>query len=132
VRVLLDTNVLIAAFVSHGICHDLLEHCFRHHQLVATQALISEFQETLSGKFRFSSSEVREALDLVRTMAEIVEATPLRARVCRDPDDDQVLEAALGGQVKCIVTGDQDLLIIKEYRGVRILSPSEFWRFESE
>ena len=56
---------------------------------------------------------------------------PLNERICRDPDDDPILEALVGGEVDCWVTGDKDLLEIKRFRGVPILSPSDFWHMES-
>jgi putative PIN family toxin of toxin-antitoxin system len=130
VKVLLDTNVLIAAFVSHGSCHDLLEHCFLDHEIVTTSDLLKELRNTLSRKLQFSRTDTREVLGVLRWMVSVVEPQPLPSPVCRDPDDDHVLAAAVGGNVDCIVTGDKDLLALEEYRGVRILSPNDFWRFE--
>lgn len=44
-RILLDTNVLIAAFLTRGICNELLEHCLRHHQLINSEFLLNEFHK---------------------------------------------------------------------------------------
>ncbi|MFQ5742825.1 MAG: putative toxin-antitoxin system toxin component, PIN family [Acidobacteriota bacterium] len=129
-KVLLDTNVLIAAFIAHGSCHELLEHCFHHHQILTTNDLLKEFEGTLSRKFHFTRAEVREAMQVLGWMLRTVEPQPLEAAVCRDPDDDRVLAAAVGGGAACIVTGDQDLLVLEKYRGIAILSPDSFWRFE--
>jgi len=130
VKVLLDTNVLVAAFISHGSCHELLEHCFHDHQIVTSKVLLNEFFDTLSGKLRFSIAEVREAKQLMGLMATLVDPVPLETPVCRDPDDDHVLAAALGGKVACIVTGDKDLLVLRRYSGIPIISPDQFWPFE--
>jgi putative PIN family toxin of toxin-antitoxin system len=132
VKVLLDTNVLIAAFISHGSCHELLEHCFLDHEILTSKDLLKELEETLSRKLRFSRTDIRELMRVLRRMVRIVDPVPLAAPVCRDPDDDRVLAAAAGGQAACIVTGDKDLLTLKEYRGIRILSPDRFWRFEED
>ena len=129
-RQVLDTNVLVAAFIAHGACHELLEHCYHHHEIVTTDSLLREFQGVLSRKFRFSRSDVREALQVLRRMVEIAAPQPLARSVCRDPDDDEVLAAALGGDAACIVTGDKDLLALKEHQGIAIISPDRFWRFE--
>ncbi len=63
-------------------------------------------------------------------MVTLVEPVPLGTTVCRDPDDDRVLAAAVGGGVACIVTGDKDLLVPGAYRGIPMLSPDRFWSFE--
>ena len=55
-----------------------------------------------------------------------MERQPLPARVCRDKNDDVVLATALAGKADVIVTGDDDLLVLKTFRGIRILSPRQF------
>jgi len=49
--------------------------------------------------------------------------------VCRDPEDNMVLECALEGHAQYIVSGDKDLLELKEFRGIRIVRAAEFWSF---
>ena len=51
---------------------------------------------------------------------------------CRDRDDDVVLATALVGECAAIITGDQDLSILDPFRGIRVLAPSAFWKWESE
>jgi hypothetical protein len=51
-------------------------------------------------------------------------------KVCRDPDDDHILSAALQIKADCIISGDADLLILKKYEGIPILNPSNFWKFQ--
>ena len=126
-RVVLDTNVLLAAFISRGLCHDLLEHCVREHEIVLPEFLLGEFRRKLTCKFRVPVDRVGRAETLLRSETEIVEPAPLPVPVCRDPDDDWVLATAVTGACRCIVTGDKDLLTIGGYRGVRILRPREFW-----
>ena len=58
-----------------------------------------------------------------------MEPAPLPAPVSRDPDDDAVLATALAGRAEIIVTGDDDLLVLKAYQGIRILSPRGFLEF---
>lgn len=129
-KVLLDTNVLVAAFVSHGSCHELLEHCFHHHEIVLSHGMLEEFRDVLSRKFRFTRAEVRESVHVLRLMVDLLDPQPLEKPVCRDPDDDRVLATAVTGEAACIVTGDKDLLTLEEYEGVVILAPDRFWRFE--
>ena len=129
-RVLLDTNVLVAALIAHGTCHEVLEHCIHHHELITSDELLEEFQGVMRQKFRFAQSEVREAFQVLRGEMKIARPRALESPVCRDAEDDRVLAAAVGGEAACIVTGDKDLLVHEEYPGIRILSPERFWRFE--
>ena len=46
-KVLLDTNVLIAAFIARGSCAELLEHCVRRHELFTSQWILEEFRRNL-------------------------------------------------------------------------------------
>lgn len=129
-KVLLDTNVLVAAFLTSGTCHELLEHCFRHHTLITSAHLKGELRKVLRGKLRFGSNDVNEVMEVVESMTVAVEPDPLATPVCRDADDDHVLAAASTAEVDCIVTGDRDLLIIERHEGIRILDPRGFWEFE--
>ncbi len=131
-KILLDTNVLIAAFITRGLCNELLEHCLRHHQIIISEFLLDEFQNHLIHKFHFSSQETREAIELLRLRAMIVVPLELADRVCRDADDDQVLGTALAGKVDCLITGDKDLLDLRHFRSVPIIKPSEFSAFEGD
>ena len=56
-KIALDTNVLIAAFIARGVCNDLLEHCVRRHELVTSEFILNEFREKLTGKFKFTHEE---------------------------------------------------------------------------
>ena len=55
----------------------------------------------------------------------------LDTQVCRDPDDDIILGTGIAGNVTCIVTGDKDLLVLKRFDSVDIVSPAEFSRYEA-
>ena len=131
-RLLLDTNVLIAAFISRGVCHELLAHCVYNHELVTSKALLREFQEKLTVKFGFGQGEAREATSLLASRLKIVEPATLDKPVSRDPDDDAVLATAVAGDCRCLITGDKDLLVLKRFRHIQIMSPAEFWKYESE
>jgi putative PIN family toxin of toxin-antitoxin system len=63
---------------------------------------------------------------LVREAAEIVAPTEVPPGACRDPDDLPVLGTVLAGRADWLVTGDQDLLVLGEFRGHLILSPRQF------
>jgi putative PIN family toxin of toxin-antitoxin system len=124
-RILFDTNVLFAAFISHGVCAGLYEESLLHARIVVSKEILRELQEKLVTKGKLSEAETSEVLYAVRIDAELTESPPLTSPVCRDPDDDCVLAAALAAKVDLLVTGDQDLLILKEFGGIPIVTPRE-------
>jgi putative PIN family toxin of toxin-antitoxin system len=131
VRLLFDTNVLIAALLARGTCHELLEHCVREHVVVTSRPLLDELADVLARKFRQRPADVQSAVRLFTEAFTLVEPGALDGPVCRDSDDDVVLATALAGACHAIVTGDQDLLILDPFRGIRVISPAAFWRWES-
>jgi putative PIN family toxin of toxin-antitoxin system len=131
-RILLDTNVLVAAFIAHGTCNELLEHCAVHHEIIASRAILDEFRDVLVRKFAFTLSEARTATRLLQSRMQIVKPSRLPEVVSRDPDDDVILATALAGNAEIIVTGDKDLTSLRSYQEIRIMEPADFWRFEQE
>jgi len=131
-RIALDTNVLVAAFIAHGNCHELLEYCIVHHEVILSKFILDELLNVLTRKFGFTQAEAQAAIRLLRMRTRLIDPDPLPVPVCRDSDDDTILATARTAECVAIVTGDKDLTDLKHYEGVRILTPSEFWEFESE
>lgn len=130
-RLVLDTNVPIAAFISRGHCHEVLEHAARNHDLFISEFILREFREKLIGKLRVEASLVDAAVEIQRSRMEIVEPESLPTPISRDPDDDRILGTAVAADADCLVTGDSDLLDLDEYAGIPIRSPASFWEFEA-
>lgn len=131
-KVLLDTNVLIAGFITKGVCSELLEHCLRRHEVVLSEFILDEFKEKLVKKFKYSVQDAESVIRLLRSRVILVKPTPLSQPVCRDVDDDMVIASAISANAVCIITGDKDLLDLKEYQGIPILKPADFSAFEAE
>ncbi|PYI91414.1 MAG: putative toxin-antitoxin system toxin component, PIN family [Verrucomicrobia bacterium] len=123
-RLVLDTNVLIAAIAANGLCRDLVRVRLRAHTVITSEPLLAELRRTLRAKFRIAPDELR-LLSLLRERSEVVKPASLDKRICRDPDDDIVLATAIAGRADLIVTGDNDLLVLKSFRGIHILSPRQ-------
>ena len=131
-RLVLDANVLIAAFVARGVCAELLEYCVREHEPVTSVAILEEVRRNLVAKIKVTLAQADQTVKLLRTRLDVVEPLALGAQVCRDPDDDVVLGTTVAGRCDAIVTGDKDLLVLERYHGVEIVSPRAFWSFESQ
>ena len=130
-RVTADTNTVISGSLWHGNPRRILDAA--HDGLIelfTSKTLMEELQEVLNrGKFaeRLAASN-RTAREVVRNyafVATVVNVTKTDRVVIRDPDDDAVIACAVTSQSDVIVSGDYDLLDLKEYRGVRILTASE-------
>jgi putative PIN family toxin of toxin-antitoxin system len=125
VRLVLDTNVLLAAVLADGLCRDLVRKRIKPHDLFVSQALLDELAGQLREKFGQDAGEV-PLLAAYQDRAALISAPPLPDPVCRDPDDDVVLSTAIAARADLIITGDQDLLVLGQYGGIRILSPRQF------
>ena len=126
-RVFLDTNVLLSAFATRGLCADLFELVLIEHDLASGRQVIQELGRALRSKLKFPASAAREVVAFVADEAvEIVgKAEPVDAPV--DLDDARVLGEALVARAAVFVTGDAALLAIGELRGMPIVSPRRFW-----
>lgn len=106
-RLVLDTNVLIASLIARGTAHTLYEYCVRQHTIVGSQFILDELHEKLIKKFKYSVGIADEAIGLLQSSMELIVPVPLDEPVCRDPDDDNILAIAITGNCEYIVTGDK-------------------------
>ncbi|MBA7648318.1 hypothetical protein ES703_56104 [subsurface metagenome] len=131
-KIFFDTNVLIAAFIVRGTCSELFDHCLVEHRIYISKWVLDELYEKLVKKFRFPKAKVDQIINFIRKNAEMLTYTPLSKPVCKDADDDHVLASAVSGNVDCLISGDEDLLVLKNFQGLPIIRPGDFWRFEKE
>jgi uncharacterized protein len=126
-RVFLDTNVLVSAFTTRGICSDILTLVIGEHQLVLGETVIVELSRVLVRKMRMPKATVEEAVQFLRREAVVVSSGGNIRFTVRDPDDVEVLGDAIEGRAEVLVTGDRDLLEILDEPPIDILSPRGFW-----
>ncbi|HVT17463.1 MAG TPA: putative toxin-antitoxin system toxin component, PIN family [Thermoanaerobaculia bacterium] len=128
-RVFLDTNVLVAAFATRGLCADVFRLILAEHELLVSPTVIEELTRALTGKIRVPAQAAREIVALVTSSASLCEApAQVPPIVIRDPDDALILGEALAGHADVLITGDKDLLDLGEIPGLRILDPRGFWQ----
>ena len=126
-KVVLDSNVLLAAFRAHGFCHALVAICVDRHALILSEAIPAEVEEHLSGKFGASAAHARQVAAFLRAECHIVQPAAISTESCHDTDDLPIWGTALAGKADCLGTGDQALLSLETFQGVRILSPRDFY-----
>jgi len=125
-KVILDSNVLIAAAISRGLCESVMELCIENHEIFLCSAILREVREKLSGKLKFPVKLTNEYIRTLRENAHMRRPKPVQG-ICRDPNDDMILGLAERVQADVIISGDKDLLVLKSHQETRILTPRQFW-----
>lgn len=130
-KAVLDTNVLISGVIATGVPHELLVAGFEgQYDVVVSVETLTEFRRTLleyPERFDMAEPEVQREVETVRYFAEFVDPAEEIEAVDADPDDDKFLEAAVAGNVDCLVSGDSHLLDLGSFRGIEILEPRTFY-----
>lgn len=125
-KVILDANVVIAAFAARGLCESVLELCLHGHEIMLSEGLLDEILINLRRKIRLPASVVSEIGEFLREHSSMFDPASLPSDLCRDPDDVKLLGLAVSGNADYLVTGDKDLLVLNEFRGTPIITPRAF------
>jgi putative PIN family toxin of toxin-antitoxin system len=132
VNVVLDTNVLFGAFASRGAYCDLLNRCLQKHRVVISKHIVDELVRGLVKQLRITPNYARTAVSDLSVECSVVVPLAVAPDACRDPDDLPVLGTALAGTCDHIVTGDRDLLSLRAFKGIAIVSPRRFLELDAE
>ncbi|MEK7815533.1 MAG: putative toxin-antitoxin system toxin component, PIN family [Pseudomonadota bacterium] len=130
-RLVLDTNVLVSAFLWEGTPDKLIELAGEWEiRLFTSPALLSELDEVLHRKkfakpVQATGFTAAEMVKQYRHLAYRVTARQFTRQISRDADDDAVLACALAARVELIVSGDRDLLTLKSFRNIPIVTAAE-------
>jgi uncharacterized protein len=126
-RVFPDTNVLISAVATRGLCADVLREILVSHQLVISVPLIAELKNILHTKIEITQEIISEFLDLLLQDSILCENLRVTNIDIKDKDDIVILSTALNGNSELFVTGDKELLELGKIQCMRIVSPRNFW-----
>jgi putative PIN family toxin of toxin-antitoxin system len=126
-RVILDSNIIIAAFATRGLCHAVFELCLDRHEIILSSFLLNEIESNLARKLKLPNEIRSEIKDFLIESTIHIEAPELSSQICRDPSDDMVLSLTRESNAEYVVTGDEDLLSLKQFKSTKIISPREFW-----
>ena len=92
-----------------------------------TQEIIDEYKDTVDYlKNKYSSKPLQITLTHIISACRLIESNTV-VKVCRDPDDDKFISCAIDAKCVYIVSGDKDLLTVKEYKDIKIITVAEFF-----
>ncbi len=126
-KIALDTNVLVSAVATRGLCADIFNLVLVQHQLIVGVTVLAELRRVLREKMQVPDKAVRELDALIRREAIVVEHADSLDVTLRDETDLPVLAEAVSGGAEVLVTGDRDLFEITDLLPIRILSPRGLW-----
>ena len=126
-RILLDTNVIVSAVTTRGLCADVFRAVLSDHDLITCGKVLDEVQRILRAKFSVPAELVSEYIELISHDSIMAEPETRPEVAFKDKDDVEIIAAAIAAGVHILVTGDAELQRIKLVQGVRVLSPRAFW-----
>jgi putative PIN family toxin of toxin-antitoxin system len=126
-RVFLDTNVLVAAVATRGLCADVFRAVLASHELVSSQQVLDEVRRVLRVKLGVRPGSVADFVRLLEQEAEVAPPARLPEIELNDRDDLPILGAAVAAGAEVFVTGDRELVELGTVEGMRVVSPRQFW-----
>ena len=129
-KVVFDTNVYISAILTAGTPRAILSESFRREEIevLVSEPILTEIERILRLKIRRSLEDVVTILIAVRQNSTLISSESELLVIAEDKADNRIIECAFQGKAQYVVSGDRHLLNLKEYQGIRILSPIEFLR----
>ncbi len=131
-NIVLDTNVVVAAFASRGLCSSVFELSLDRYSIIISKHILTEVHRILFKKFKMTEKNVESIIEYLSEYCFVKEYMKLNKNICRDKDDDEILALAKSNDVGYIITGDNDLLILKAFGLTKIISPREFWEISKK
>ena len=133
IRAVIDTNTLVSGLISpQGVPAQIIGHWQAGNFLLITSpTLLAELRRVLeyprvAARLGWSEPERARFLNSLTTLALVTPGSLQLPGVTRDPHDDAVVVCAVEGRAAFLVSGDQDLLVLRQYQGVRMVTPREF------
>ena len=132
-RITLDTNVLVSAFIAkHGHSANPLELALTVEviEMVLSEPILQELGDVLlrdevRNRFSYTQQDIRKIVATLRKSAKIVSPTSRFVRIKEDPKDDVILNTAYDGNAEYIVSGDSAMLKLRRFKGIRIVTPKQ-------
>jgi len=126
-KVILDTNVYISAFIFGGNPRKIIE-LTQNSQITIyiSPSILLEIAQKLKGKFQWNFNQIKHIIKTLNQITTITYPTKKINIIKSDPTDNKILECAVEAKAKYIISGDKHLLNLKQYKNIKILTPTQF------
>lgn len=133
IRAVLDTNTLVSAVINtpFSVSQEIYQNFVAgHFLLIISPSLLAEVEDVVGREqvkrlHKRSREDLHEFIGQLAELCYIVPGTT-QIDIVRDPDDNKIISAALEGRADYIISRDKDLLDIKKYQGMNIITPEKF------
>ncbi len=126
-NVFFDTNVLVSAVATRGLCADIVNVALAEHRLIVGETVLGELRQVLLRMLRWPAAMANELEVFLREHSMVIAECQVLDFRELEKDDLKVLREAVAGEADVLVTGDQDLLQIATRSPIKILAPRGFW-----
>jgi putative PIN family toxin of toxin-antitoxin system len=127
-KIVLDSNIFVSSFYWAGNPRKVFDRVTNGlDELYITDEILKEIYSVMSNKkFDTSIDEIKEYVNIIESYSIKLPSKNMPEKVSRDKDDNKILQCGFDGNVDFIITGDNDLLILKEYKKIKIVKPKEY------
>ena len=127
-KVVIDVNIFVSSFLWEGNPKKVVDRSIEGtDELYITQEILEQISEVLNRpKFNADKEGVKYYMKLIEEIANELISDIKIQNGSRDVDDNIILECGITGNVDYIITGDDDLLVLKEFNGIKIITPKEY------
>jgi len=129
VKIFLDTNVIVSALATRGLCADVFREVLAFHDLIESEPLILELKRILTHKIKLPTVLIHAVIDLIQRDSEIPEQKVVEELdgPIQDKADIAILASAMNGDADWFVTGDKEPVEVKKIGSMEIMTPRIFW-----
>ena len=127
-KIVIDTNVFVSSFFWGGYPREVFERVINgFDELYITDEILKEIMSVMSGnKFDVNKNEIEDYIRIIEKYSKNIVSRNIPESISRDKSDDKILQCGLDGNVDYIITGDKDLLVLKEHKTIKIINPKDY------
>jgi len=127
-KIVIDTNVFVSSFFWGGYPREVFERVINgFDELYITDEILKEIMSVMSGnKFDVNKNEIEDYIRIIEKYSKNIVSKNIPESISRDKSDDKILQCGLDGDVDYIITGDKDLLVLKEHKTIKIINPKDY------